>query len=511
MTSPRPVDSEGVIFFSGACDSNQQHQGVSADDDYQLVDFSDRQSSRPGSAFVRPAAEDTNAPAADAPRAASTNNSALNPEVGSGDNTVMQNVSEMFSGVTGVLNQVVSELRSLKESNVRASASMSTAFGRHDVPTYPKNPWSSDQRSYQSRPTYSGSRLFPTGNSYVDRCFAGQEQRTDEGHIDPWGQQLPYSSSQHHAYYRREKQLPGNLKVPPFTGKEDWAMWIARFEAIASRYAWGPEEKLDQLLPRLEGQAATFVFSQLRPALLNSYSDLVAEMNSRFRVIETARSFAAQFSRRVQRHGESVEDYAADLKRLYDKGHSFRDKKTRDEDLVRRFLDGLLDDDARFEVEYHKEPRNIDEAVFHVVNLIQTRNINEHDRRNRRSSRRVTQNLETADYQMQAINRVPAPMRPSNQESLCENPQMEMMRKILDRIEKLEQQSRSSGNQDRNRPRTNIDPKHNIECFNCHDLGHYARECPAPKRPRVQAGEKESKGKPLNGRGPTQAAVGRSN
>ena len=72
-------------------------------------------------------------------------------------------------------------------------------------------------------------------------------------------------------------------------------------------------------------------------------------MNSRFRVIETARSFAAKFSQRTQKPNETVEDYAADLKRLYDKAHGFRDRRTRDEDLVRRFLDGLYDEEISFE------------------------------------------------------------------------------------------------------------------------------------------------------------------
>jgi hypothetical protein len=68
-----------------------------------------------------------------------------------------------------------------------------------------------------------------------------------------------------------------------------------------------------------------------------------------------------------------VEDYAAELKRLYDKAHSDRDAATRREDLLRRFLDGISDDRARFQVEYVKEPADIDEAVYEVVNFLETR------------------------------------------------------------------------------------------------------------------------------------------
>jgi hypothetical protein len=75
---------------------------------------------------------------------------------------------------------------------------------------------------------------------------------------------------------------------------------------------------------------------------------------------------------------------------LYDRAHGYRDRKTRDEDLVRRFLDGLYDEEARFEIDFHKEPRTIDEAVFHAVNFTQTRGGSVTDRKQKRGARRAT-------------------------------------------------------------------------------------------------------------------------
>ncbi|KAH3836701.1 hypothetical protein DPMN_110074 [Dreissena polymorpha] len=46
------------------------------------------------------------------------------------------------------------------------------------------------------------------------------------------------------------------LTMPPFTGKEGCETWRAQFEAKANRYGWDEEERLNQLLPRLEGAAA---------------------------------------------------------------------------------------------------------------------------------------------------------------------------------------------------------------------------------------------------------------
>lgn len=64
-----------------------------------------------------------------------------------------------------------------------------------------------------------------------------------------------------------------------------------------------------------------------------------------------------------------MEDYAADLKRLYAKAHPKRNSKTREEDLLQRFLDGLADSIAQFYVENVKEPENIDVVTIQVVNF----------------------------------------------------------------------------------------------------------------------------------------------
>ena len=164
-----------------------------------------------------------------------------------------------------------------------------------------------------------------------------------------------------------------NPKLPPFTGKETWKVWFNRFEEVANRQNWTSEEKLDELLPRLQSVAGEFVYSQLSHETRSDYSSLCKEINNRFRVVETSKAFWVQFSHRSQKYGETVEEYAAELKKLYDKAHVRRDTETRREDLLRRFLDGLVDDKARFHVEFIKEPTNIDDAVYQVVCFQQTK------------------------------------------------------------------------------------------------------------------------------------------
>ena len=78
-------------------------------------------------------------------------------------------------------------------------------------------------------------------------------------------------------------------------------------------------------------------------------------------------------SNRDQKPGETPESYAAELKRLYDKAHSGRSTQVRCEDLLRRFFDGLRDEEAKVQVEFVKTPPDIDSAVAEVVNFLVTR------------------------------------------------------------------------------------------------------------------------------------------
>ncbi|KAH3868752.1 hypothetical protein DPMN_031904 [Dreissena polymorpha] len=85
-----------------------------------------------------------------------------------------------------------------------------------------------------------------------------------------------------------------------------------------------------------------------------------------------------------------MEEYAAVLKLLYYMAHSYRDKRTRNEDLVRKFLNGINNEDLKCKIKFHKDPKNIDEAVYYAVYYVQIRSSGRGDGNGKHTARRVT-------------------------------------------------------------------------------------------------------------------------
>jgi hypothetical protein len=124
----------------------------------------------------------------------------------------------------------------------------------------------------------------------------------------------------------------------------------------------------------------------------------------------------------------------------------------------------LRDDEIRFEIEFHKEPETIDEAVYHVVNFIQTRNSGTKDKRYK-ATRRAFMSQETTETDKHTDSTL------SNNSNRVAK-QDEVLIKILERLEKLEEVSKKD--QVKNLLDQN---KRHVECFTCHNTGHYARDC----------------------------------
>ena len=59
---------------------------------------------------------------------------------------------------------------------------------------------------------------------------------------------------------------------------------------------------------------------------------------------------------------QSQRRHVAELKKVYSKAYPHHDSTIQDEDLLCRFLNGIMDQKAHQQVEFVKDPANIDEA-----------------------------------------------------------------------------------------------------------------------------------------------------
>ncbi|CAC5370532.1 unnamed protein product [Mytilus coruscus] len=124
-----------------------------------------------------------------------------------------------------------------------------------------------------------------------------------------------------------------------------------------------PETDEGQPLPRAE------LFPLQAP--LASQKTLSSKITKKCKIdlvyLRPKKNYKVLFNRRNQKPGETSETYAAELKRIYDKAYTNRDRKIRQEDLYKRFLMGLSDHKTRVHVELYKDPSTIGGKLYMML------------------------------------------------------------------------------------------------------------------------------------------------
>ena len=116
------------------------------------------------------------------------------------------------------------------------------------------------------------------------------------------------------------------IQVPPvskYSGNADsepFEEWLEQFELVASVCNWEGRTKLANLVTRLQGQAYSF-YRTCSAQQQTSYDALKDALSRRFKPVRIQSVQSGLFHERKQKPQESVEDYAQDMKKLYQRAY----------------------------------------------------------------------------------------------------------------------------------------------------------------------------------------------
>ena len=278
---------------------------------------------------------------------------------------------------------------------------------------------------------------------------------------------------------RMDVDMGPSIKVslPFYDGKSKWQTFLRQFESVT--YRWREGRKLQHLLASLRGDAAEFAFD-LDPDILDDYEVLVAELEKRFHTRETRETHVRQFYSRKFKRGESIREYASDLKRLIRKAYpSGISHEVMEDMLLKQYFDGLGDEDLHYYVQYLKSPGTLDQAVELVYEYDDRRNIQREQTKEKphwredKPSRERTEKSKVRSVESKDSNPKVKPRSYGQQkESAADKCRLDELEKSMTKMAQMMEKFLSL----QDKKSTNIE---NIECFKCHEMGHYASQCPS--------------------------------
>ena len=257
------------------------------------------------------------------------------------------------------------------------------------------------------------------------------------------------------------------VSLPLFKGKDEWNVFWLQFRRFARRFGWNDAETLDRLVSCLRDDALSY-YAELPSDVQYDLRSTIAYFKRRFDDRRLPETYRAQLQNTHKTPKESLEEYAARVRKLVSKAFPGMRTLQLEAMTVEYFVGGLSDSTMIYDV-LTKKPRTIEEAI----DLIQWHESCRGIQRRRPGVRRVDcQPEDEATGQSTVLNRIQG-KNFVTEERLNQFGQ-ELRGGLLGDI-RGELKKFKSGP----RPGRNSDWKKNVECHNCHELGHISRECPS--------------------------------